>query len=106
MPPWLSYNSGVFVGIPIAADKANVLVSLVAQGLTPENQAHDVFHIHVRQKPVRFQNPQCVKGSVLLVFYIDQKLENIKPQKRLTAIKNLSGFLGLNTVSRKNLCLI
>lgn len=101
LPPWLTYTRSTFVGIPIQTDKPNVLVSVVARGDSPEVEAHDVFRIQVRQKPMRFLNPQCSRSSVVLLFYIDENLEKIQPKLRLTAIKNLSGFLGLNAVSQK-----
>lgn len=86
----------------MSSDKTDFLVSMVAHGSPSQDSAFDVFRVHVQRSPPsksRLQYKQCAKSPLVLTIYLDQKLENIKPVARMNAIKNLAGFLGLNTVS-------
>ncbi|XP_063226131.1 dystroglycan 1 [Bacillus rossius redtenbacheri] len=112
LPRWLSFDrsAGIFEGVPSPKDEGEVYITVRALGADPHNWAKDVFSIEVTDQspadniisalaaPLDSHKVTCDVGEdpALLTIVMDGKFEHMKPKQRISAIKNLSGFLGLH----------
>ncbi|XP_049962600.1 dystroglycan 1 isoform X2 [Schistocerca serialis cubense] len=114
LPSWLLFDKlrGQFEGVPSIEDAGEYYITVKALGQQPENTAKDVFSIEVIPSNVAAEaiavdnslpisphhKVKCDRGEdpTFLTIALDVKYDSLKPSQRISAIKNLSGFLGLH----------
>nr|CAD7400178.1 unnamed protein product [Timema cristinae] len=99
LPSWLVLDpiSGVLEGVPGPRDIGETYITVRAVG---HDSAKDVFSLEVTRTDTSLLStrPSCDPGveATLATLVMDSELEKMTPQQRLTAMKNLAGFLGLS----------
>nr|CAD7455771.1 unnamed protein product [Timema tahoe] len=99
LPSWLVLDpvSGVLEGVPGPRDIGETYITVRAVG---HDSAKDVFSLEVTRTDSSLLStlPSCAPGveATLATLVMDSELEKMTPQQRLTAMKNLAGFLGLS----------